>query len=215
MREIKTENSSIYIPEIIIGLKSDSAKVKKAYQKVKPDIVAIQTSEEELEALKNMVEGEEFDYFLSNYEEIYAKRLAVFGEVKVPPPCYETALELCQDNDTPIFAIDMDDVYYTDVFCESISGWDLVRHSLRFNKLKSKTFKSETAEDFVMEWDREINKLKGFRHLEAKREEHMAKELLHLTKKHERILCIMDIPRTEGVSSRITLGSDEEKVEKK
>lgn len=203
MRRIQAGTSSIYIPDIIIGLTSESAKVKKAYNNIKPDIVALQTSKEELEGLRDVLEGEKCEYFLSNYEEIYARKLALFGEVKVPPPCYETALKLCLENDTPIAAIDMGDMYYADVFCENISGWDLIRHSLRVKRLRKKRFKAKTAEEFVLEWDREINKLKGFRNLESKREEHMARELLRLAKEHNRILCVIEMQKAEGVCQKV------------
>jgi hypothetical protein len=203
MRKIQTGSSKIYIPEIIIGLTSERSKVKRAYNKIKPGVVAIQTSEEELEGLKSVVEGQEYEYFLSNYEEVYARKLALFGEVKVPPPCYETALKICIENEIPISAIDMDDMYFADVFIENISGLDLVRHSLRIKRLRRKKFKAKTPEDFVREWDKEINKLKGFRNLESKREEHMARELLRLAKKHDRILCIMEMQRAEGVCQKV------------
>ncbi len=212
MRRVQAGISKIYIPDIIIGLTSESSKVKKAYNKIKPDMVAIQTSREELDGLKDVVKGEKYDYFLSNYEEIYARKLASFGEVKVPPPCYETALKLCLENDTPLSAIDMDDVYYTDVFCDNISGWDLIRHSLRVRRLRRKRFKAKNAEEFVLEWDREINKLKGFRNLETKREEHMARELLRLAKENFRILCIIEMQRAEGVCHKVLEGGKEEKI---
>ena len=150
---------------------------------------------------------------MSNYEEIYARRLASFGEVKLPPPCYETALKLCLENDIPIVAIDMDDIYYADVFCDSISGWDLIRHSTRVKWLRKKRFKAETAEQFVLEWDRVINKLKGFRNLETKREEHMAKELLRLAKENDRILCIMEMQRAEGVCQKVLEWKKEEELD--
>ena len=203
MKKIQVGTSKIYIPEIINGLTSEAAKVKKVYSKTNPDLVAIQISDEELSGLKKMAGGEEQEYFMSNYEEIYARKLASFGEVKVPPACYEAALKLCREHDTPISAIDMDDMYYADVFCECISGWDLIRHSLRVKRLRRKAFKAETAEEFVMKWDKEINKLKGFRHLEEKREEHMAKALLKLSKEHDRILCIMELQRVDGMCDKI------------
>ncbi|UCE75346.1 MAG: hypothetical protein JSV56_06510 [Methanomassiliicoccales archaeon] len=207
MKKIQVGTSKIYIPNIINGLTTESSKVKKAYNNIKPDLVTIQTSEEELSGLKQVVEGVEHEHFLSNYEEIYARKLASFGEVKVPPPCYETALKLCQENDVPIAAIDMDDMLFADVFCESVSGWDLFRHSLRVGRLKRKRFRAKTPEEFVIKWDREISKLKGFRNLEKKREEHMARELVRLAKDHRRILCIIEMQRAEGVSQKILEGS--------
>lgn len=208
MKKIQVKASKIYVPEIINGLTSEISKVRKAYNKVKPDIVAIQASEEELDGLRKVVEGEELEYFLSNYEEIYAKKLATFGEVKVPPPCYEEAMKLCLEYDTPIAALDMNDDLFADAFCENISGWQLYRHSLRVKRLRRKRFKAKTAEEFVFEWDKEINKLKGFRILETKREEHMAKELGRLAKEHDRILCIVEMQRAEGICQRVAEGKN-------
>ena len=203
MIKIQVGTSKIYIPYIINGLTSEINKVKKSYNKIKPDIVALQASKEEIEGLKSVIEGEEYEYFLSNYEEIYARKLASFGEVKVPPPGYETAMKLCMENNVPAAPIDMDDMYYADVFCENITGWDLIRHSLRVKRLRKKKFRAKNAEDFVLEWDREITKLKGFKNLESKREEYMANELLRLSKEHDRILCILEMQRAEGVKNRI------------
>ena len=214
MRRIQVGTSKIYIPEVINGLTSEIVKVKKAYNKIKPEVVAIQTSEEELKGLRKVVEGEEFEYFLSNYEEIYARKLASFGEVKVPPPCYEEAMRLCLEDGTSIVAIDMDDMLFADVFCENVSGLDLVRHSLRVERLRKKRFKAKTAEEFVLEWDRKINKLKGFRNLEARREEHMAKELLRLAKDNKRILCIIEMQRAGGVSQKVAEGKKDAKDSK-
>lgn len=208
MITIQVGNSKIYIPNIINGLTSEISKVRKFYNKIKPDIVALQASKEEIDGLKRVIEGEEYEYFLSNYEEIYARKLASFGEVKVPPPCYETALKLCMENNVPAAPIDMDEIYYADVFCENITGWDLIRHSLRVKRLRKKKFKAKTAEDFVLEWDKEINKLKGFKNLESKREEYMANELIRLAKEYNRILCILERQRAEGVSGRILKKKD-------
>jgi pheromone shutdown protein TraB len=203
MKKIELESSKIYVPEIIIGLADEAEKVSSIYHKINPDLVAIQASEEELKGLQKVIEGEEFEYFMSNYEEIYAKRLAVFGEVKVPPPCYEAAMTLCLENEIPIVGIDMDDMLFADAFCENISGWQLFRHSLRVRRLRRKKFRSKTSKEFVLEWDKEINKLSGFRNLEKKRERYMAREILRLSKEHKRILCVLDLQRAEGVLSYV------------
>lgn len=205
MKIVELGLSKVYIPDIIIGLSKEADKVNKVFHKVKPDLVAIQTSEEELKGLRKVVQGEDFEYYLSNYEEIYAKKLAEFGEVKIPPPCYEAAMNLCNENNVPLVAIDMGDMLYADAFCENISGWDMYRHSFRVNRLKRKDFEAETAKEFVIEWDREINKLKGFKNLEEKRENYMAREILRLAKENERILCVIDIQRVSGVLNKVTV----------
>jgi hypothetical protein len=213
MKRIQVGKAKIYMPEVINGLASEAKKIRKAYSKINPSAVAMQISEEEMKGLKKIVEGEEFEYFMSNYEQIYAKKLAQFGEVKVPPPNYEAGLELCLENEIPAIPIDMDDMLFADVFCENISGWQLYRHSLRVKRLRKKRFRAKTPKEFVMEWDREINKLKGFRNLELAREDYMAKELLRLAKEHERILCIIELQRVEGVSKKISESQKKEKIE--
>lgn len=211
MIKIQVGDARVHIPKIINGLTRERGKVRKAYARMKPDIVAMQISDKELEGLRSVIEGEEFDYFMSNYEEIYARKLADFGKVKVPPPCYETAMKLCLEDDTPAVAIDMDDLYYADIFCENVSTRDLLRHSLRVKKLRKKKFRAQTAEEFVLEWDNEINKLRGFRNLENAREEYMARELIRLARGHERILCIMEMQRAEGVCDKLVeIGEKEE-----
>jgi hypothetical protein len=89
------------------------------------------------------------------------------------------------------------------VFCENVTTRDLIRHSLRVKKLRRKKFKAETAQEFVLAWDREINKLKGFRNLETARENYMARELIRLSKKYSRILCIMEMQRAKGVIAKL------------
>ena len=203
MKIMELGSSKVYLPDIIIGLAKEADKVSRVFHKIKPDLVAIQTSEEELKGLKKVAEGVDFEYYLSNYEEIYAKKLAEFGEVKVPPPCYEAAMNLCIENETPLVAIDMDDMLFADAFCENISGWDMYRHSFRVNRLKRMEFRAENAKDFVIEWDLEINKLKGFRNLEEKRENYMAREIIRLAKLNKRILCVIDMLRVNGVLNRV------------
>jgi hypothetical protein len=199
MKKTEVNGCKIFIEGVISGLTEEKTTVKKAYHKVKPDVVALSISEAELEGLKRIVLGEEHEYFLSNYEEIYARKLASFGEVKVPPACYETALRLCQKNDLELHPIDMADDTYTDTFCESISTSQLMRHSLRVKKLRRKRFKADNAEDFVFEWDKEVNKLKGFRNVEGKREAYMAGELAELAGNYKRILGLIELQRADGV----------------
>ena len=51
MKKIQKGTCTIYLPDIINGLTSEITKVKRAYDTVKPDVVAMQASKEELEGL--------------------------------------------------------------------------------------------------------------------------------------------------------------------
>ncbi|MDI6917406.1 MAG: hypothetical protein QMC80_06380, partial [Thermoplasmatales archaeon] len=56
---------------------------------------------------------------------------------------------------------------------------------------------------FIFEWDKIVNKLKGFRALEKKREEHMSKKLSELSEKHNRILAVVELQRLKGISEML------------
>ena len=154
---------------------------------------------QELDGMKLLAGGKECDIMLTNYEEIFARKLAVYGDVKVPPPSYEEAVDLAIESGVELSALDMDEDRYTTVFCDNISSLELMRYSLRLQRMRKKRFKECTAEEFVLAWDRRMNKTKGFRAVEEAREKHMAKRLKKLAKGKERVLAVLDLERLEGV----------------
>ncbi|MDI6917934.1 MAG: hypothetical protein QMC80_09095 [Thermoplasmatales archaeon] len=190
----------IFLLGSIQGLTSEKSEIKKLFEKIKPDAVALPVSNEELEGLKKLSDGEEQEILLSGYEEVYARKLAAYGEVKVPPPSLTEAFELAKKNNLPVYAVDMNDKEYTGVFIKNISTIQLILYSLKIKKLRKKRFKSKTSEDFIFEWDKIVNKLKGFRALEKKREEHISKKLSELSEKHNRILAVVELQRLKGIS---------------
>ncbi len=196
-------NKKIFLLGSVLGLTSEKTEIKKEFGKIKPDAICLSVSDEELLGLKKMSDGEEQEILLSGYEEAYAKKLAVYGEVKVPPPSFTEAFELGKKNNVPVYAADMDDKEYTDTFTKNISTIQLILHSLKLKKLRKKRFKSKTPEDFVYEWDKTVNKLKGFRKLEKKREEHIAKRIADLSGKHNRVLAVVELQKLEGISNLV------------
>lgn len=85
MEKLKVDGCTIHVLSVIKGLKSETEKVRKAFEETKPDVVAISLSREEVEGLKNI--PDDYEPELSRYEEIYAEGLSRFGEVAAPPPC--------------------------------------------------------------------------------------------------------------------------------
>jgi pheromone shutdown protein TraB len=133
-------DDKIFLLGTVQGLTSERKKIKKAFNSVKPDAVALPISEEELEGLKKMSDGEKQEILLSGYEEVYAKKLAAHGEVQVPPPALTEAFELSKENSIPVHAIDMNDKEYTDAFTKNVSTIQLILHSLKIKKLRKKKF---------------------------------------------------------------------------
>lgn len=200
---IKVDSKRIIILSVIKGLVGEEKKVRNALERYKPDMVGIALSKEELTGLKKFSPEDTADIYLSDYEEIYAANLRRFGKIRVPPPCYEEAYVSSVKYRIPIVALDMSEDEYTIAYCRYVTGLQLVWHSLRKSFIRSKKFKAKTAEEFVIEWDRKINNLRGFRALERRREQRMAEKLVSHTNVATNILAIIELERAKGVADCI------------
>jgi len=199
MDVITVKGSKIYFVDVVRGLKSEAARVKLAIEDVKPDIIAMSVSKEEIEGLKDYIK-EPYEVEMSRYEELYAKNLSKFGDVFLPPPCFLAGLEEANNRRIELVGVDMDDETHTVAYCALVSGSELFRHTTRFNLLRLKSFRASTPADFVKIWDRKVNNLRGFRELEKERERFIAKELTRIgTGAGSKILAIVDVERSDGI----------------
>ncbi len=191
---------------VIKGLKDEAQKVQTAFDDVKPDAVAMSISKEELDGLRNMPDDYEPD--LSRYEQIYADGLSRFGEVAAPPPCYVAAVELADHRGIKLVPVDIDEQAYSELYCAAVPGTTLFMHSTRTWLLKRRTFSNKGPEDFVLRWDRAVNNLEGFRTIEEKRAEAMAKGILSLCGESKNILAIIELERAEQVTKLLQDGTE-------
>jgi len=199
MRELELSGSKVFVLETVKGLESEAEKVGKAFREAKPEVVALPISPEELDGLKQLVDGVECDIGLTNYEEIFARKLAAYGEVRVPPPSYEEAVRLAGEEGVELAALDMDEKIFTDLYVENVTGLELVRYTMRLKRMRKKKFDDLTASEFSKAWDRSMNKTKGFREVERAREEYMARSIRQLARGGKKLLAIVDVERGEGV----------------
>ncbi len=142
---------------------------------------------------------EHLDDSMSNYERIYSDKLSRFGRVKLPPPDLMVALRLARKKGIPARAVDMNEVDYADMYVDAVRASDLIRHSVRQKRLRRKRFQAETPEDFVIEWDRTVNKVKGYANLEKRREHYVAHKLKQLSGGYKRIMVVVELQRAEGI----------------
>jgi hypothetical protein len=196
---------------VIKGLVSESAAIERAFDSFQPEKVAVSISKEELEGLMNM--PDDFVPELTRYEEIYAEGLGRFGEVAAPPPCYVAALELAGRKGVPLIPVDLDEESYTDLYCAAVPGSTLFRHSTRTWLLKHRRFNAHTAEEFVRAWDRAVNGLHGFRTIEDKRAEAMAKGIADACQTATRVLAVVEFERVHDVLERLRATSEEPVLE--
>jgi hypothetical protein len=205
---ITVKGSKIYFVDVVRGLKSEADRVKMAVQEVKPDLIAMSVSKEEIEGLRDYTK-EPYEVEMSRYEELYAKNLSRFGDVFLPPPCFLAGLEEAENCRLELVGVDMDDETHTAAYCALVSGSELFRHTTRFNLLKLKSFRADTPAEFVKVWDRKVNNLRGFRELERERERHAAETIAKLASgSNRRILAILDVERIEGVISLLKESKD-------
>lgn len=201
---ITVKDSKIYFVDVVRGLKSEADRVKLAIQEVKPDIVAMSVSKEEIEGLRDYIR-EPYEVEMSRYEELYAKNLSRYGDVFLPPPCFLAGLEEAENRRLELVGVDMDDETHTAAYCALVTGSELFRHTTRFNVFKLKSFRAKTPAEFVKVWDRKVNNLRGFRELEKERERYAAKALTDLAlSSKRRIIAIIDIERADGVRRILT-----------
>ena len=210
MRLLKLSYQShrIFLLGTIKGMTAERKRVARAFKSCRPDVIALHISDEALVGLEKVVKGKVKKVGLSRYETAYARKLATivnndpsqYGEVQVPPPALVEGFELGTKHNVPIVAYDMDENAYTDIYVKNITTFQLLRHSMRFNRIKKKKFKVSTPEEFVLEWDKALTRLKGFRNLELKREEYMAKRLVALCKKYNNILAVAELERMDGIA---------------
>jgi hypothetical protein len=197
LEKLKVDGCTVHILGVIKGLKSETEKVRKAFEETKPDVVAISLSREEVEGLKNM--PDDYEPELSRYEEIYAEGLGRFGEVAAPPPCYVATLELAQHEGIPLIPVDMDEQSYTDLYCAVVPGTALFRHSTRTWLLKRRTFSDDSPEKFVLAWDKAVNNMEGFRLIEHKRAQAMAKGIREACQRSQSVLAVIELERASDV----------------
>jgi len=197
--DLRIGGCTVRVLPVIKGLLSETKKVEKAFDELRPDKVAISLSKEEIEGLRNL--PVDYEPELSRYEEIYASGLSRFGEVAAPPPCYLAALKLADRVEAPIVPVDLDEQSYTELYCAAVPGTTIFRHSTRTWLLKRKAFSTVSAEDFVRAWDRAVNKLQGFELIERKRAEAMAKGIKAACDGSKALLAVIELERADDVLS--------------
>jgi len=196
MQEIELNGSKVFVLPVIKGLVSDGEKVRAAIVEIRPDAVGISISREELEGLRTY-KGEEIE--LSDLEEAYKAGLSEFGEVQLPPPCYLEALKACEELGVPIIPLDMNEDLFSDRYCELIGSLELMKESFFSHRIARKRFDLESADSFVLDYDRKVNGGKGISALNAEREEHMISVLRSLTEGHRCILAIIELERAHNI----------------
>ncbi|MGC8610680.1 MAG: hypothetical protein ACP5LM_04945, partial [Thermoplasmata archaeon] len=129
------------------GVAYEIEELDRIFSENKIEIILLGISPEELDGLKKYIE-KPFDIDLTDYELIWGLKLKELTKVKLPVPSYYHALVYAMKNNIDVIAIDMNDEDYANAFTKNVSFFDLLRHSLRKNRILKRRFRSKTPEEF-------------------------------------------------------------------
>jgi hypothetical protein len=209
MRTVRVGAGTAYVLPVVKGLVSEANRVKEAFERTRPSKVAVSMSKEEVEGLRNL--PDDYEPELSRYDEIFVEGLKRYGEVAAPPPCYVAIVELADHFQVPLIPIDLDEDSFSELYCAAVTGPQLFRHSTRTWLLRRRRFEEETAEEYVMRWDRAVNNMQGMRLIEEKRAEAMAGSLMKLVSDGGDVLAVVEFERADDVLSLLENPGNTEK----
>jgi hypothetical protein len=204
MRGVRIGASAITFLPVVKGLVSEAAAVSAAYEEVRPEVIALSVSREDLQGLRRPEDYELYEP--SDLEIIYQAILERFGEVRLPPPAYVRAVEIADRHGTAIIPVDMNDEVYTAAYCELVRTRDMLREAMFARRATGKRYDLSDPYAFARSWDAQVNSSRGYRKLEGAREEHIAGALRGLSNLYRTILAVMEIERCDGVMARLENG---------
>lgn len=197
MDEVRLGDASVFLLPVVRGLSRDGRTTREAIASTKPAAIAVSISPEELAALRsydgNPVAPENVE------EEVYVAGLSAWEEAIKPPPCFTEAVRVADARKIVIDGVDLDEEAYTDAYVECVSTMELLLQGRMETRLAKRKFRANTPEEFVLEWDAEVNRTTGFARLQRQREEHMASRLREIAGKAPRVLAVIEVERVRGV----------------
>ncbi|MEM0132278.1 hypothetical protein [Acidiplasma sp.] len=185
-------NDNFYIFGGIKGLIRDGDELKRQLYFVKPEIMMITISPEEVKGIKYFIENP-FEMTLSDYEIIYGVNLSKYGEVMTPSPVYIEAARYSIDNNIELIGLDMNEDEYQRAYSRDVKTLDLIRHSIRKKRISRTAFNNKTPEEYVDEWNKMVD-INGFKKLNEERLVYIEKRINEILneKNNELKMCISD-----------------------
>jgi hypothetical protein len=197
MDEVRLDHATIHLLPVVRGLPSESVTVRKAVESVRPNAIGLSIGPEELRALRSYEGG---PLAPDNFEEeIYVAGLSAWEPPIKPAPCFSDAIKVADDRRVPVEAIDMDEVTYTESYVDCVSALEVVFQGRLEKRLTKKQFRATNPQDFVLEWDAEVNGSPGFARLQSRREAFMATRLRQIAGSHDPVLAVVEVERAAGV----------------
>ena len=185
---------------IVKGLISERDKVIDAMSKNDYETCGVSWGIEEIEAVRRRDEITG-DNETNDLDVVYLYKLKRFGDVDMPDPAFTYAVDEFSKKGVAVIPLDMSDDEFSEAYCREVSTWDFLKENKIVSKAMKKEFTDASPEDFIMEWDSLINEVKGYRKMNALKEEFIADQIADLTKYRKNALILVDYERSERVVS--------------
>ncbi len=202
MISLRIGDCDIDIIPIVKGLISEKEKVIDALSKKDYETAAVSWGIEEVEAVRrrNEITG---DNETNDLDIVYMYKLKKFGDVEMPDPAFTCAVDYFSEKNVAVIPLDMSDDEFAEAYCREVSTFDFLRENKIISKAMKREFTAETPEEFALEWDSIINEIKGYRKMNAVKEEFIANQILDIAKYRKCVLALVDYERFEGIVSMI------------
>ena len=199
MISLRIGGCDVDILPVVNGLVSEADKVREAYGKY--EAYGASLGIEALEALKRREEIGVDDIEVSEFDIVYAKKMAVFGDIQTPSPAFCELVDLCTADGKNVIPLDMKDYDYDTAYMECISATEFTAAHHLAKKAYKKEMDQSSPENMALELDRLVSKKKGFARLNRRREEYIAKEIADTARYRSSLLCVIEVERVGGVRS--------------
>jgi len=185
---------------IIKGLVSEKEKVVEALSKNEYETAGVSWGIEEIEAVRKRAEITG-DNETNDIDVVYLYKLKSFGDVDMPDPAFTYVVDEFSKKGISVIPLDMSDDEFAEAYCREVSTWDFLKENKIVAKAMKREFTTSSPEDFIMEWDSLINEIKGYRKMNALKEEFIAQQILDITKYRKNALILVDYERSERIIS--------------
>ena len=197
MISLDVKGCKVDILPIVNGLISEADRVRQEF--TPHEAYAAALSIEGIQCLKNRKNIDEM-FDVSELDMIYAAHMERFGEVEIPSPAMYTFIDLVTEQGQLCLPLDMNDADFTDLYCDTVGALEFVKEHRIAKKGMKRIFDGSTPEKLAKQWDDFVNSsMKSYGVLSRKREEHIAAEIVDITRFKKELLVIIEVERADGV----------------
>jgi len=199
--EVDVAGVRVVVLPVIRGLVSERSRVQAAIAEVRPSAIGLSISPEDLAALRAAPGGDPGP--LGSEEEAYVAGLSLFAEVEKPLGCFAEGIAAADRLGIPVHPLDMDDEAFSSAYMEAVSAWEFIRSGARASRMRRWRPRADTPEAFVLAWDARVNRSRGLRALQRRREDHMALRIREMAGGHGPVLALVEFERAKGAVDRV------------